>query len=105
MPPVDLVNASLVLPFCAPDRFASVWERIVASLSAGGRFAGHLFGPRDDWAPDVVTHTRADVDRLFADFDMERLDEVEKEVKTASGKMKFGHIFFLVGRKRDGTSS
>ncbi len=99
-PAADLVNASLVLPFCAPDRFPAVWARIGASLRAGGRFAGHLFGPNDDWAADVLTHTRAEVDTLLSGFEIERLDEIEKEMATAAGGTKQAHMFFIVGRKR-----
>src|SRR5258708_30442219 len=39
-PTCDLVNASFSLPFCAPERFPEVWERIVESLRPGGRFCG-----------------------------------------------------------------
>ncbi len=97
-PLVDLVNSSLTLPFCAADGFAALWARIVASLPAGGRFAGHLFGPHDSWAGEVLTHTRADVEALFIEFEMERLDEFEGEIKSTRG-MKHGHMFSLVGRK------
>src|SRR5439155_900865 len=43
-PPCELVNASFALPFCAPEAFPAVWERIVTSLRPGGRFSGQPFG-------------------------------------------------------------
>ena len=43
IPPCDLVNASLSLSFLAPDAFARAWERILAALGPGARFAGMLF--------------------------------------------------------------
>ena len=98
-PMADLVNASVSLPFCAPDRFAEVWARIVGSLPPGGRFAGQLFGPNDSWASEVLTHPRSEVEALFTDFEMERFSEVEGEIESTRG-MKHGHIFWLVGRKR-----
>jgi tellurite methyltransferase len=98
-PVVDLVNSSFTLPFCAPDGFAALWARVVASLPTGGRFAGQLFGPNDSWAGEVLTHSRAEVEALFADFELERLDEFEGEIQSTRG-MKHGHIFWLVGRKR-----
>jgi tellurite methyltransferase len=52
IPPCDLVNASLCLPFLAPDAFHPTWRRIVAALQPGARFAAMLFGDRDESAPD-----------------------------------------------------
>ena len=47
-PQAQLVNSSYALPFCPPDAFPGVWRRLVDALALGGRFAGHLFGDRDD---------------------------------------------------------
>ena len=98
-PAVDLVNAGFALPFCERAAFPGLWSRITGSLSAGGRFSGELFGDRDEWADHLLTHTRAEVEALFAGFAMERFDEVEGEVQKAAGGTKRGHTFFLVGRK------
>src|SRR5581483_4122629 len=40
---VELVNSSFALPSCPPDAFPAVWQKITASLVAGGRFAGQLY--------------------------------------------------------------
>lgn len=98
-PVVDLVNAGFALPFCERAAFPALWSRITGSLRAGGRFSGELFGDRDDWAGEVLTHTRAEVEALFAGFAMERFEEAEREFQKASGGTKHGHIYFLVGRK------
>ena len=97
---VDLVNASLALPFCAPGRFGGLWERIVASLPSGGRFAGHVFGPRLSWADEVVTHTREDALALFTGFELERFDEKEHDGVGPTGRPQHTHAFFIVARKR-----
>ncbi len=99
-PPVDLVNASFSLPFCAPAAFPSLWERIVSSLAAGGRFAGQLFGPNDDWADDVVTQSRAGVETLLEPFAVERLEEVDRDGRTVTGREKHWHVFHIVARRR-----
>src|SRR5262249_40433598 len=67
-PPCDLVNSSFALPFCPPDRFAALWDRILRSLRPSGRFSGQLFGVNDDWAGDPGTTTlkRAEVEALLA---------------------------------------
>ena len=100
-PAADLVNASFSLPFCPPQHFDSVWDRLVASLRPGGRFCGQLFGERDGWAsePDMSFHTRAAVEELLRDLEVERLDEVEEDGRTAVGEPKHWHLFHVVARK------
>lgn len=44
---VQIINASYALPFCSPDNFDDVMERITSAISIGGRFCGHFFGPKD----------------------------------------------------------
>jgi SAM-dependent methyltransferase len=101
-PECDLVNSSYALPFVPPPAFAAVWARIVDSLRPGGRFSGQLFGDRDEWRtdPKLTFHTRADLARLFATFDLEELDEVEEDGHTATGAAKHWHLFHVVARKR-----
>lgn len=100
-PAADIVNSSFALPFCAPDRFPDLWRRIVDSLPPGGRFAGQLFGPDDDWAsPGLTILTRAAVDALLAPFTLDRFEEVNRPGKDAKGNTKHWHLFHIVARKR-----
>jgi SAM-dependent methyltransferase len=101
-PPADLVNASLVLPFLAPDAFERVWQRITMSLGPGSRFAGHFFGQRDDWAhlAGRSHHSPAQLEALLAAFDLERFEEREWDGETALGEAKHWHIFEVVARRR-----
>jgi SAM-dependent methyltransferase len=112
-PSVALVNASYSLPFCPPGSFARLWERIATSLLPGGRFCGQLFGDRDEWAspgkptagwsspPGMTFHTRADVDMLLRDFEIEQLIEIDEDGTTAVGDPKHWHLFHVVAQKRD----
>ena len=97
----DLVNSSFALPFCPPDRFPALWERIPSSLRRGGRFSGQLFGDRDGWAQDPALsfHRRADVEHMLQAFQVERFDEIEENGKTALGEPKHWHVFHIVARK------
>ena len=98
---VDVVNASFALPFCAPDRFPDLWQRITGSLRPGGRFSGNLFGPDDSWAsPGLTIVAREEVDRLLAAFDLEHFEEINREGTDAKGVTKNWHLFNIVGRKR-----
>lgn len=100
-PPVSLLNASFCLPFCDRDTFPAVWQRVVASIRTGGRFAGQLFGDRDSWAtlPDRTHHARHEVERLFHGFVWEELREEEKDDKDALGNPKHWQVFHIVARK------
>ncbi|HEY4346283.1 MAG TPA: membrane dipeptidase [Gaiellaceae bacterium] len=100
-PACDLLNASFTLPFCPPAEFPRLWARVVDSIVAGGRFAGQLFGERDEWARTGLTiHTRAEVEELLAPFEVELFDEFEGEGPTVIGKTKHWHVFHVAGRKR-----
>lgn len=99
---VDLINASFSLPFCSPEYFPSLWQKLVASLSPGGRFCGQLFGDRDSWAiyTSMNHHTREQVEALLQQFEVEMFEEEEHPGKTALGEEKHWHLFQIVARKR-----
>jgi hypothetical protein len=103
IPACDLVNASLSLPFLAPDAFAQVWDRIVAALGPGGRFAGMLFGDRDESASEP-TMTCLPPDRiraLLAAFEIETWSEKDDENgRTALGEPHHFHLVEVVARRR-----
>lgn len=101
-PEADLVNASFALPFCPPEYFTELWDRIVRSLRPSGRFSGQLFGDRDDWAkiPTNTHHTRAQVEKLLESFEIEVFNEEESDGKTALQEPKHWHIFHIVARKK-----
>src|SRR5579883_1577788 len=105
-PAADLVNASFSLPLCPPDRFAELWARIVAALQPEGRFAGQLFGIRDEWGGKhgMTFLDRAPIDRLLRDFMVEMLEEEESDTQTPYGKPKHWHLFHIVARKRQDSS-
>jgi SAM-dependent methyltransferase len=104
---IDLVNASFSLPFCSPEHFQNLWQKIVDSLKLGGRFCGQLIGARDSWAMYTSTnyHSREHVEALLQPFEIEMLEEEEHPGKTAIGEDKYWHIFHIVARKRQVSSS
>jgi SAM-dependent methyltransferase len=101
-PTADLVNTSLVLPFLPPNAVAATWERIVGSLAAGGRFAGHFFGYRVSGVnlPVRSRHSSAEVLRLLQSLDLEVFEEIEWDGRTAQGHAAHWHVFEVVARKR-----
>ena len=102
VPACDLVNASFALPFCKPEDFAPLWARIVVAIRPGGRFAGQFFGDRDTWAslPGRSHHSRAEVENLLADFDIEMMSEEERDDPPDVRSPKHWQLFHVVARKR-----
>ena len=100
-PEADLVNAGYALPFCPPEGFRALWQRVVASVRPGGRFSGQLFGDHDEWAadPELTFLTRAEALALLEPFELERFDEEDEDGKTALGDAKHWHVFHVVARR------
>lgn len=99
---IDLINASFSLPFCPSEDFSECWNNIVEHLAVGGRFAGQLFGDRDEWAsgPSGTFHSQEEMLNLFKDhFVIEYLQIEEGLLPTAVGPMKHWHIFHIVAKK------
>lgn len=103
LPPADLVNASFSIPFCPPEHFERLWAQVVGTLPPGGRFAGQLFGDKDDWAgmPDRTLHTPAQVSDLLREFEIEHWQEENRDsVVDPTAHPKRWHVFHLVARKK-----
>lgn len=98
----DLVNASLALPFNPPGTFDAMFARLKDSLRPGGVFAGHFFGPWDEWntgKSGMTFHTRDDIIRLLVSFSVLQLAEKEENVLTVARTMKHSHIFGIIAKK------
>lgn len=99
---IDLVNASLSLPFCPTKAFPTCWKNIIDHLAINGRFAGHFFGEKDEWASkgSLSTFSYEEVLLLFKnDFEIEYFRIEEGSDKTAEGSIKYWHIFHVVAKK------
>ena len=101
LPSATLINASFALPFCPPDHFDALWRTIRAALLPGARFAGQLFGDRDDWAsiPDRSHQTLAQVGALLDGLEVEQCIEQEDDGKDALENPKHWHRFDIVARR------
>lgn len=104
LPTADLINASFSLPFCPHKNFEGMWQTIVDSLRPGGRFSGQLFGNHDQWVTSPIEniptthHTRAQVEALLANFEIEFIDEIDRLGSVASGEEKYWHVFHIVAK-------
>ena len=101
VPPCDLVTASLSLPFLPADAFWETWQRIVAALPVGGRFAAMLFGDRDGSAsdPSMSCPPPAEIQASLGSFEMEHWSDREEDTHTALGEPHHFHLVELVARR------
>ena len=101
VPACDLVNASFALPFCEPRVFPGLWNRIVAAIRPGGRFAGQFFGKRDSWTSisNRTHHSREEVLKLLESFDVEMFREEERDDPPEVRNPKHWQLFHVVARK------
>jgi tellurite methyltransferase len=102
IPPCDLVNANLILPFLPSDDYDTVWDRIRAAIPEGGRFSGMLFGDKDDAAGDPeATCPTPQVIRGYLDgFEVEYWTEKEEDGETALGEPHHFHLIEVVAVRR-----
>jgi tellurite methyltransferase len=100
-PVCDMVNASFALPFCEPQHFEVLWNKIVASIRPGGRFAGQFFGTRDTWAslPNRSHQSLEEVLDLLEGFSIEMMREEERDDPPELRKPKHWQIFHVVAKK------
>ena len=100
LPRADLVNAGFSLPHCPPEAFARIWRNIAGSLAPRGRFAGQLYGDRDQWfgEPGLTFFSRVEVEALLAGFEIEFFREEEDDAVTPRGRAKHWHIFHVTAR-------
>jgi len=101
LPPADLIHASYSLPFCHPDQFPALWEKIANALNPGGRFAGQFFGVHDSWADhkDMTFHTETQVRAMIEKFETEYFHEQDEDGQAASGP-KHWHVFTVIAKKK-----
>ena len=100
----DLVIANFSIPFCNKKDFNELWNRIVESISEDGYFVGNFFGLKDSWVnikEKLVFLSKEQVLKLFEEsFEIIKFQEIEKDAKTALGKVKHWHIYDVIAKKR-----
>ena len=101
LPPCDLVLASVSLQFLTSAEYASAFERITAAVRPGGRFAGLLYGDRDEAAsdPDYTCPSPEAIRGYLAAFEVEAWFEREEDGKMALGDPHHIHLIEVVARR------
>ena len=107
LPPCDLVAASVSLQFLDASAYADVFARISTALRPGGRFAGLLYGDRDEAAsdPTYTCPSPEAIRALLPGFEMEFWHEREEDGKMALGDPHHIHLVEVVARRLPLTTS
>lgn len=102
LPPCDLVVASVSLQLLPEAAYAAVFARIAAAVRPGGRFAGLLYGDRDEAASDpaYTCPSPAAIRDYLAEFEIESWLEREEDGKMALGDPHHLHLIEVVARRR-----
>ena len=99
----DLVVANFSIPFCSKKDFKDFWNTIVGSISEEGYFVGNFFGLNDSWVNikgNMVFLSKEQVLKLFENsFEIIKFEEIERDEKTALGKIKHWHIYEIIAKK------
>ena len=98
----DLIVANFSIPFCNKYRFNNLWNIIIDSLSKGGFFVGNFFGKKDSWnglKEEMLFLDKNEVLKLFDKFKIHKFEEIERDGKTAVGKIKHWHIYEITAEK------
>lgn len=101
LPSTDLIHASYSLPFCHPNHFPAMWEKITNAIKPGGRFAGQFFGVHDSWADSegMTFHTEEQVRAMLNDLEVEYFHEQDEDGQAASGP-KHWHVFTVIAKRK-----
>jgi trans-aconitate methyltransferase len=99
--PADLIYAGYSVPFCDPQHFDALWNKIVNNINSGGRFTGQLFGVKDTWAstPHMTFVTEEQAQALFTAFEVEFFREEDEDGNSTAGP-KHWHLFHVIARKQ-----
>jgi tellurite methyltransferase len=103
VPPCDLAIANVSLQFLPSRAFARAWMSIRAALPPGGRFAGMVYGDRDESAtePGVTCPSPRSIRARLRGFEIERWVDREEDGHMALGDPHHIHLVELVARRRD----
>jgi SAM-dependent methyltransferase len=101
LPESDLINASFSLPLVSPLDFPDLWDRMLTSLTPGGRISCQLYGDRDSWVgnPGITFFAHSAIDALLYPLDTEYFHEEEEDSETPRGRKKHWHIYHIVVRR------
>ena len=102
---LDLVNASLSLPFIPRAEMKGVWIKIVKALRDGGVFTGNFFGPEHAWRnnPNLSFYSLEEIKNEFlkdSNLEIKDIFEEKKATRVAVGGTVLFHTITVIVQKK-----
>lgn len=104
LPECNLIISNNSLSFCKRSCFYDMWKEICSSIKNNGYFVGNFFGVNDEWNTentDKTFLTKEEAIELFNDFEILKIQDIEKNRPTAEGQMKHWHSIEIIAQKRN----
>ena len=94
LPKTQLLMAFFSIPFCSPDKFDILWDKIYECIEINGYFVGQLFGNRDDWnnRKDINTFTIEEIKHYLERYEILKFEEIEYVRESDNKKWHFYNI-------------
>ena len=101
LPKTNLLTAFFSIPFCNPNNFDELWNKIYNSIEDNGYFVGQLFGDRDAWSvvDSVNTFPIDKVKEYLKKYKIIKLKEVEYVRESDNKKW---HFYDIIAQKKVG---
>ena len=101
LPKTQLLTAFFSIPFCNPNNFDELWNKIYNSIEDDGYFVGQLFGDRDAWnvVDSINTFPIDKVKDYLKKYRIIKLEEVEYVRESDNKKW---HFYDIIAQKEVG---
>lgn len=101
LPKTRLLTAFFSIPFCNPNNFDELWNKIYNSIEDDGYFVGQLFGDRDAWniVDSINTFPIDKVKDYLRKYRIIKLEEVEYVRESDNKKW---HFYDIIAQKKVG---
>ena len=101
LPRTNLLTAFFSIPFCNPNNFDELWNKIYNSIEDDGYFVGQLFGDRDAWnvVDSINTFSIDKVKDYLKKYRIIKLEEVEYVRESDNKKW---HFYDIIAQKKVG---
>ena len=99
LPKTQLLTAFFSIPFCNPNKFDELWNKIYNSIENNGFFVGQLFGDRDAWSAvdSINTFPINKVKDYLKNYKIIKFEEVEYVRESDHKKW---HFYDIIAQKK-----